>query len=179
MQSRALPQSLDLLGFEWASSETILAQHEAKRIHFARTYVACMGLPHEPETAGLKLPLFDAMPRPCAVVSYVGFYPPAFLLTDATALCRGTSRSFLEAMLATNVSDHGTRPWHQRREMILRCVETSVKHHGTRPWHQKYCADVLKKGQLQNAPAKAGASGWRAAHFCPTRPSLVCPALWG
>jgi hypothetical protein len=36
------------------------------------------------------------MPRPCAVVGYVGFYGGRLLLSaDATALCRGISRLLL------------------------------------------------------------------------------------
>src|SRR5262245_21204251 len=93
------------------------------------------------------------MPRPCAVVlhacSYQGGSP---LLCDATALCRGDSRSLLlkatsrlvtshsqldRRALAVSVRDHGARPWHARswRESYPE-VAANVRDHGARPWHE-------------------------------------------
>jgi hypothetical protein len=135
----------------------ILTQYEAKRIPFARTYVACIDLPRKPEATVLKLPFLCSTQChglvPWSV--YVGFYPGAFLSTDATALCRRTSRSFLEG----KVSNQRERPRHKAVA-------------------SKYCAGVMKKRNFKTSPATAGASGWCAARFCFKRPSLVCLVLW-
>src|SRR5437868_9218463 len=75
------------------------------------------------------------MPRPCAVVLYVGRYAAQRRwLFDATALCRGSSRWFLISSPETNVNYHGSRPWHLQ-SMRASSVEANVSDHGTRPWH--------------------------------------------
>src|SRR6266853_4748249 len=62
------------------------------------------------------------MPRPCAVVGYVGFYARrAFALCGCLGLvpwyftfASGGRR------IAASVSDHGTRPWHHNTKRVPR-----------------------------------------------------------
>src|SRR5260370_40202617 len=68
------------------------------------------------------------MPRPCAVVDYVGFYARrAFALCG----CHGLVPWYFtfassERRLAASVSDHGTRPWHQKTKECCGCVDATV-----------------------------------------------------
>jgi len=74
------------------------------------------------------------MPRPCAVEPHVRCYKETSGgFADATALCRGASRSLLQRnvrricgcaafFVAASVRLHGARPWHlEERERVCVC----------------------------------------------------------
>src|SRR5260370_29657901 len=52
------------------------------------------------------------MPRPCAVVAHVGCLPARNEREVPTAQGRGICR-LRSSGVETNVTDHGTRPWHR------------------------------------------------------------------
>jgi hypothetical protein len=124
------------------------------------------------------LSLLFEMPRPCAVEFHAGGYKSALsTLRDATALCRGVSRLWLqerplysnrvgrELVIATNVRLHGARPWHL--EERGRFLATNVRLHGARPWHLEEREGAFLSHKRETPRRKAVASRReRARAFC-------------